>query len=286
MQQRVITIVLLIGLFFGLLSLGSGMMSWRLPDREQGYAPVQPIDYSHRLHAGELGIDCRFCHWAAYRGRYAGIPSTDICMKCHDVVTMTWGQFQAFQEAAEKEKEAAQADGQPDSKAPDSKAPDSTTTSKAPARTKGTGKKRATEGNAAVAEQESGKTAKSGAAAAKATKPVSATEIDPQENKLLPLYESLGLDADAKPVAGKQAHPIPWVRVHNLPDFVYFDHSVHMAVGISCQQCHGPVESMERVRQFESLSMGWCITCHRDSTKNGVNGRVVNAPTNCTACHY
>ena len=80
MQQRIITVVLLIGLFFGLISLAYGMSSWRLPDRETGYSPEQPIDYSHRLHAGELQIDCQFCHTAAEKSRHAGIPSSDVCM--------------------------------------------------------------------------------------------------------------------------------------------------------------------------------------------------------------
>ena len=75
MQQRVITVVLVVGLFFGLITLASSMSSWRLPDNQQGYAPEQPIDYSHRLHAGELNMDCRFCHSAAEKSRHAGIPA-------------------------------------------------------------------------------------------------------------------------------------------------------------------------------------------------------------------
>ena len=76
MQQRAITVVLLVGLFFGLITLVSGMSTWRLPYDQQGYTPVQPIDYSHRLHAGELQIDCKFCHSAAEHSRHAGIPAS------------------------------------------------------------------------------------------------------------------------------------------------------------------------------------------------------------------
>ena len=78
MHQRLLTVILLVGLFFGLFTLAAGMSSWRLPDNQQGYAPVQPIDYSHRLHAGELEIDCKFCHSAAEHSRHAGIPSSDV----------------------------------------------------------------------------------------------------------------------------------------------------------------------------------------------------------------
>jgi hypothetical protein len=76
------------------------------------------------------------------------------------------------------------------------------------------------------------------------------------------------------------------VRVHNLPDFVYFDHRAHVTAGVTCQHCHGPIESMERVRQVETLSMGWCVNCHRDATENGISGQAVHASTDCAVCHY
>lgn len=216
-QQRVITVVLLIGLFFGLITLGSGMSSWRLPDNQQGYAPKQPIEYSHRLHAGELGIDCRFCHTAAETSRHAGIPSSDVCMKCHTFVTSSFDVLQDEIKQAEQAKR-------------------------------------------------------------KLKQPVSA--------ELRKLYDSLGLDENLKPTPGIKPKSIPWERVHNLPDYVYFDHRAHVSAGVTCQHCHGPVESMQRVRQFESLSMGWCVNCHRDATKNGINGKTVNASTDCAVCHY
>ena len=217
MQQRVITTVLLIGLFFGLITLTSGMSTWRLPDREQGYAPKQPIDYSHRLHAGELQIDCGFCHVAAEYSRHAGIPSSDVCMKCHKIVTSS---FDVQQDEVKQAEEAGR-------------------------------------------------------------KP---KQIVSEE--LWNLYEKLGLDESLKPKEGVTPTSIRWVRVHNLPDYVYFDHRAHVAAGVTCQRCHGPVESMQRMRQFETLSMGWCVNCHRDATKNGINGQAVHASTDCAVCHY
>ena len=217
MQQRVITVVLLIGLCFGLMTLGAGISSWRLPDNEQGYAPKQPIDYSHRLHAGELGIDCMFCHSAADKSRHAGIPSSDVCMKCHKVVTSSFEVLQEEMNKADEEKR----------------------------------------------------------------KPRQIVS-----DELRKLYDTLALDETLQPREDAAPKAIPWVRVHNLPDHVHFDHRAHVAAGVTCQKCHGPVESMQRVEQFESLSMGWCVNCHRESTKTGINGKAVVAKTDCAVCHY
>ncbi len=217
MQQRVITIVLLIGLFLGLALLASAMVTWRMPDNQQGYAPEQPIDYSHRLHAGELQIDCQFCHSSADSGRHAGIPSSDVCMKCHRYVTAPFDEMQYEMRTAEEE-----------------------------------GRKPKT----IVSE------------------------------KLKKLYDSLALDDKFQPLEGVEPKSIPWVRVHNLPDYARFNHQAHVGAGVSCQKCHGPVESMERMRQHATLSMGWCVNCHRDATREGINGHKVNASTNCTVCHH
>ena len=224
MHQRLLTVILLVGLFFGLFTLAAGMSSWRLPDNQQGYAPVQPIEYSHRLHAGELEIDCKFCHSAAEHSRHAGIPSSDVCMKCHKYVVVS-----PDVQRAEDERAAKEAKENPDKKI--------------------------------VAE-----------------KKVSA--------ELQRLYKSLDLDENREPKPNAVPKSIPWVRVHNLPDYVYFDHSAHVSAGVDCEKCHGPVKSMQRVRQVEDLSMGWCVNCHRDAAKNGIDGRQVNAPTNCAVCHY
>jgi hypothetical protein len=213
MPQRIITVVLLIGL----TAVGASVGARRLPDNQQGYAPQQPIAYSHRLHAGELGIDCRFCHSAAEHGRHAGIPSTDVCMKCHKYVTSSFDLLQQEITKADAEKR----------------------------------------------------------------KPEKIVSPDLQK-----LYDALGLEDPQKPAKDVQARTISWVRAHNLPDFVSFDHSAHVTAGVSCQKCHGPVESMERMRQFETLSMGWCVNCHREATALGIDGHAVNASTDCSVCHY
>lgn len=217
MPKLVLTVVLLIGLGFALLSLGSASTTWRLPDNQQGYAPQQPIAYSHRLHAGELQIDCKFCHSAAESSRYAGIPSSDVCMKCHRYVTSPFNVMQQELQLADKEKRPPK------------------------------------------------------------------TVISPELKKL---YDSLALDDKLQPIPGRTPESIPWVRVHNLPDYACFSHQAHVAAGVTCQYCHGPVESMERMQQFSTLSMGWCVNCHRDATRNGVNGRQVHAATDCSICHH
>ena len=75
-------------------------------------------------------------------------------------------------------------------------------------------------------------------------------------------------------------------QVNGDPDFVYFDHRAHVTAAVRCQQCHGPVESMERVRQVETLAMGWCVNCHRDVNQAGVAGKPVHASIDCVTCHY
>lgn len=104
--------------------------------------------------------------------------------------------------------------------------------------------------------------------------------------ELRKLFDTLALDANLQPDPKKQPVPIPWVRVHNLPAFAYFDHRAHVNSGVACQKCHGPVETMERVRQVESLSMGWCVNCHREVNTAGVQGKKVNASLDCATCHY
>lgn len=107
--------------------------------------------------------------------------------------------------------------------------------------------------------------------------------VSPEIQKL---YDALGLNERMQPDPTKSMRPIVWNKVHNLPDFVYFDHRAHVNAGVSCQQCHGPVETMERVRQVQNLTMGWCVNCHRDVTRNGLAGKKVNASIDCSTCHY
>ena len=78
-----------------------------------------------------------------------------------------------------------------------------------------------------------------------------------------------------------QQRSIRWVQVHNLPDFVHFDHSRHVRASVACQTCHGPVERMVRVQQQAPLTMGWCLGCH-EARGVGDNG----ARTDCVRCHY
>ena len=199
--------------------------TWRPLNVDTGYAPEQPLPYSHRLHAGELGIDCLYCHYGARTSRHAGIPPTGLCMNCHTVVTA------AFDTLLEERELAAREEREP-------------------------------------------------------RRIVS----DPIRR----LYAGVGLDADGQPLKGGP-DPIAWTRVHNLPDFVAFDHSVHVARGVACETCHGPVRTMERMRQENDLSMGWCLTCHRGQPADvpflltGEHARLPageHVSTDCSACHY
>ncbi|MBI3409006.1 MAG: hypothetical protein HY040_11720 [Planctomycetes bacterium] len=104
--------------------------------------------------------------------------------------------------------------------------------------------------------------------------------------ELTKLYDSLGLDEKLQRDPKKTPASIPWIRVHNLPAFACFDHRAHVHAGVSCQHCHGPVETMETIRQVERLSMGWCVNCHRDVNQKGVHGKPVRASLDCAACHY
>lgn len=219
MRRTTITIALSIAIAGALLLLIADAGRYHLPNNQQGYAPEQPIAFSHRLHAGELAIDCQYCHSAAEQGRHAGIPAATTCMNCHRVVTATFGAIRAEDALAKKEK--------------------------------------------------------------RDVRPIVSTELQK-------IYDALALDAghEFAPIEGKTPKPIPWIKVHNLPSFVYFDHRAHVVAGVECQYCHGPVQTMERIRQVEDLSMGWCVNCHRDVNKHGVNGTKVRASTDCDACHH
>jgi hypothetical protein len=183
-----------------------------------GYQPYQPIDYSHKLHAGMLGMDCRYCHRMVEDGPAATVPDSDTCFGCH------------------------KAGAKPDS---------------------------------------------------------------PQLALLRTIYD----------IKHPSNAPIPWVKVHLLPEYAYFNHAVHLRGGIGCASCHGRIDQMAIVRQAEPLSMGWCLECHRDPTSHirpagteptnmewtptkesiaaarqllewqGDNRPALNPPTYCSACH-
>ncbi len=127
-----------------------------------GYEPEQPIPYSHKLHVGELGIDCRYCHTTVDKAAFAAIPPTQTCMNCHD-------------------------------------------------------------------------------------------KIRTESELLKPLRE-----------AHAAGLPVEWRKVHDLPDYAYFNHSSHVNKGVGCAECHGRVDTMEVVGIVSELSMGWCLDCHRD----------------------
>jgi len=127
-----------------------------------GYMPVQPVAFSHNIHASQLGMDCRYCHNAVEKSWYSNIPASSVCMNCHSVVL----------------------------------------------------------------------------------------KDDP---KLAVVRESYATGT-----------PIHWVQIHKLPDYVYFNHSVHVNRGVSCVECHGPINHMDEVYQAKPLSMTFCLECHRD----------------------
>lgn len=189
---------------------------WMSPSyTDVGYQPEQPVAFSHKLHAGALGMDCRYCHNTVEAASFAAVPPTSTCMNCHKIV------------GADSEK-------------------------------------------LALVRQS---------------------------------YET--------------GDPIPWVKVHQLPDYAYFAHNVHLAAGVGCESCHGRIDRMEKVTLSESLSMGWCLDCHRNpgphlrpksevtrmgyvAGVNGVaglgdtnthgavyssNGRALLPPENCSGCH-
>ncbi len=153
---------------------------------DQDYAPIQPIHYSHRIHAGSNGIDCKYCHSSARVSKHSGIPSLNVCMNCHKNIA------EVSDTTATPEHSKAFYDGE-----------------------------------------------------------------------IQKLYKAVGWDPSTQKYTGK-TEPVKWVRIHNLPDHVYFNHSQHVNVaGIECQTCHGPVQTYEIQKQFAPLTMGWCIDCHR-----------------------
>lgn len=152
-----------LGLLAAAVATPLAVWYWFSPEfTDVGYRPEQPVLFSHALHAGELGMDCRYCHVQVERAAVASVPPTQVCMNCHQLV--------------------------------------------------------------------------------KRDSPL-----------LAPILESVS-----------SGEPMRWVRVHKVPEFAYFDHSMHLRAGIGCSSCHGDVRSMEVITQAEPLSMGWCLDCHRD----------------------
>ncbi len=169
-----------------------------------GYQPDQPVPYSHALHAGELGMDCRYCHSTVERAGKAAIPPAAVCMNCH-------------------------------------------------------------------------------------------SQVKKESDALLPIREAYA-----------ENQPVHWTRVHDLPDYVYFNHSAHVNAAVGCESCHGRIDQMVKVYQAKSLTMEWCIDCHRnpeghlrksdavttmgyepgkDEGAAVMKANNVHPPTNCSTCH-
>ena len=155
------------------------------PERDGiGYAPAQPIAFSHKLHAGTMKIDCKYCHTGVTSSPVASLPAVSICMNCHSV--------------ARKNK--------------------------------------------------------------------------PEIIKLTQYFE--------------RGIALPWKRVHRIPDYAYFNHSVHVNRGIQCANCHGDVGNMDVMTQVSEFTMGACLSCHRSAHENLTNiPGIKNGPENCAACH-
>ena len=173
-----------------------------------GYQPIQPVAFSHEIHAGQLGMDCRYCHNGVEKSWYSNIPAASVCMNCHNQVLKDSPKLELVRESA---------------------------------------------------------------------------------------------------LSGK---PIEWVQIHKTPDYVYFNHSVHVNRGVSCVKCHGQINHMDEVRHEKPFSMTFWLDCHRDPAKQirdpkdvynldlkisdaeqekmgkkFVHDWKVNASQNCSACH-
>jgi mono/diheme cytochrome c family protein len=162
--------------------------------RQKNYQPVQPIYYSHKVHAGINQISCLYCHGNAWESKHAAIPSINVCMNCHKAIS-----------TYEKGPKLFDEDG------------------------------KEIDGNAEIQK----------------------------------LYAAAGYTAGQPNWDPSKAKPVEWIKIHNLPDHVFFSHAQHVNAGkVQCQTCHGPVQDMDKVFQFADLSMGWCINCHRETKVN------------------
>jgi len=174
-----------------------------------GYTPVQPVPFDHSLHAGQIGLDCRYCHSNVDQSGFANLPTSQTCMNCHK-------------------------------------------------------------------------------------------QVKPQS----PLLAVVRASFDS-------GDPVPWVQVHKAPDYVYFNHAIHVNRGVSCVECHGRIDQMTVVTHDQSLSMKFCLDCHRKpaefirapqdvyrlaSSRLAEQGRTAEAglfikqakvmpPQSCSGCH-
>lgn len=203
--------------------------------RQQGYQPDQPIKFSHVTHAGINKIECQYCHDGARRSKHSVIPAANTCMNCHKAIKVgseygTAELTKIFASVGYDPSEDKYMENYADIKTEDYKE----------IYTKWIADQYLVETGLAELDSEG--------------KNVVADQWDG-------IVSSLTNDVK-KTVQG----PIEWVRIHNLPDHVYFNHAQHVTVGqVECQDCHGQIEKMEVVQQHSPLSMGWCINCHRQT---------------------
>src|SRR5687768_4270459 len=160
------------GMFYTPVAIGLGFSP---KTTAVGYAPEQPVPYSHALHVGKLGLDCRYCHSTVETAAFAAIPPTQVCMNCHTTIQGT-------------------------------------------------------------------------------------SQPDPVTKKTM-LIEPLRQSWET----GK---PVEWVKIHDLPDYAFFNHSAHVNRGVGCVSCHGRIDQMDVVQQVQPLSMGWCLECHREPERH------------------
>ena len=149
-----------------------------------GYQPTQPVSYNHEFHAGQLGLDCRYCHHGVEKSSHANVPSANVCMSCHKNVKADSPLLELVRDSYFGED--ANRDGQ--------------------------------------------------------------------------LSEDEDLNQDGILNSGP---PIPWVKIHKAPDYVYFNHAIHVNRGVSCVEGHGRVDQMKEVHHAKHLSMSFCLECHR-----------------------
>lgn len=203
--------------------------------RQEGYAPDQPIKFSHATHAGLHKIDCQYCHDSARKSKHSSIPGANTCMNCHRAIKVgsTYG-------TAELTKIFASIGYDPTSNTYIENYDQKSEEEIKAIYTKWIGDQYKT---------------------AKELPDLDKAGIVEVEKQWRDIVKSL-TNEQKKKIQG----PIEWVRIHNLPDHVYFNHAQHVTVGkLECQTCHGPVETMEVLAQASPLSMGWCINCHRQT---------------------
>lgn len=203
--------------------------------RQEGYAPDQPIKFSHATHAGLHKIDCQYCHDSARRSKHSSIPGANTCMNCHRAIKVgsTYG-------TAELTKIFASIGYDPTTNTYIEDYDQKTEEEIKAIYTKWIGDQYK---------------------AAKELPDLDKPGLLEVEKQWRDIVKSL-TNEQKKKIQG----PIEWVRIHNLPDHVYFNHAQHVTVGkLECQTCHGPVETMDVLAQASPLSMGWCINCHRQT---------------------